>query len=66
MIVECPHCGKTVTIKGMGRKRLNVSVKNVCDALQSHGTVTAAARELGCSQGYIYKVLKEAGMNLTG
>ena len=67
MIVQCPHCGNTVDLgRVTGRKPLNITVKNVCDALQAHGTVTAAARELGCSRGYIYKVLKAVRMNLTG
>ncbi len=67
MIVQCPHCGKTVDLgRVTGRKPLNITVKNVYDALQGRGTVTAAARELGCSRGYIYKVLKEVRMNLSG
>ena len=67
MKTQCPHCGKTVDLgRVTERKPLNIRVKKVCDALQAHGTVTAAARELGCSRGYIYRVLKEMGMNLTG
>jgi hypothetical protein len=66
MKVECPHCGKTIDLgRGTGRKPLNISVKFVCDALQKHGTVAAAASELGCSRGYVYKILKEAGIRLT-
>ena len=66
MIVQCPHCGKTVDLgRVTGRKPLNITVKNVCDALQAHGTVASAARELGCSRGYIYKALQEPEMNLT-
>ena len=59
MIIECPYCGKPVAVNGFGRPRLNIPVNKVCDALQLHHSVTAAARELGCSRGYIYKVLKE-------
>lgn len=67
MIVQCPHCGKTIDLgRVTGRKPLNIGVKNVRNALQEHRTVTAAAKELGCSRGYIYKVLKEAGVKLTG
>jgi len=62
MIVECPHCGKPVPVNGFGRPQLNIPVKKVYDALQLHHSVTAAARELGCSRGYIYKVLKESGV----
>ena len=61
MIVECPYCGKLVVVNGFGRPRLNIPVKKVYDALQLHRSVTAAARELGCSRGYIYKVLKGKG-----
>jgi len=59
MIIECPYCGKPVAVNGFGRPRLNIPVNKVYDALQLHRSVTAAARELGCSRGYIYKVLKE-------
>ena len=62
MIVECPHCGKPLVVNGFGRPRLNMPVKKICDALRLHHSVTAAARELGCSRGYIYKVLKESGL----
>jgi hypothetical protein len=66
MIVQCPHCGKIVDLgRVTGRKPLNIGVKNVCDALQVHRIVAAVAKELGCSRGYIYKVLKEAGVKLT-
>lgn len=64
MLVRCPHCGKKVTVNGLGRKRLNIPLKNVCEALQAHRSVVAAAKELGCSQGYIFKVLKDNGLKL--
>ena len=64
MIIECPYCGKPVVVNGFGRKRLNIPVNKVYDALQLHHSVTAAARELGCSRGYIYKVLKERGYDV--
>lgn len=59
MKVICPHCGKSIEVNGLGRKRLNIPVKNIYDALVHHSTVTAAAKALGCSRGYIYKVLME-------
>ena len=62
MIVECPHCGKPVVVNGFGRRPLNIPVNKVYDALHQHHSVTAAARELGCSRGYIYKVLKDRGL----
>jgi len=61
VIVLCPHCGKPVVVNGFGRPRLNIPVNKVYGALQRHHSVTAAARELGCSRGYIYKVLKHTG-----
>jgi len=56
--VACSHCGKPVLVKGLGRKRLNIPLKNVCESLQAHRSVVAAAQELGCSQGYIFNILK--------
>jgi molybdenum-dependent DNA-binding transcriptional regulator ModE len=67
MITKCPRCGETIDLgRVTGRKPLNITVKNVCDAIKACGTVTAAAKELGCSRGYIYKVLKREGINPTG
>jgi len=62
MIVQCPHCGKSVVVYGLGRKPLSLSVKNVCDALEDSSTVGQAAEKLGCSRGYIYKVLNTHGL----
>jgi len=64
MLVQCPHCGKSVMVNGLGRRRLNVPLKNVCESLQAHRSVVAAAKELGCSQGYIFNVLKANGLKL--
>ena len=64
MIFQCPNCGKTVVIGGLGRKRLNISLKNICDALRAHGNVAAAAKELRCSQGYVFNALKANGLRL--
>lgn len=58
MIIQCPHCGGTVLVNSFGRRPLNIPVTKVCDALQLHRSVTAAANELGCSRAYIYKILK--------
>lgn len=57
MKVICPHCGKSVEVNGLGRKRLDIPVKNVYDAIARHSTITAAAESLGCSRGYIYLIL---------
>ena len=64
MIVQCPNCGKSIAVNGLGRKRLNIILKNVCESLQAHRSVVAAAQELGCSQAYIFKVLKANGLKL--
>lgn len=64
MIVQCPHCGHSVVVNGLGRRPLNIPLKNVCEALRAHRSVVAAANELGCSQGYIFKVLKANGLKL--
>ena len=64
MIVQCPHCGNPVVVNGLGRRRLNIPLKNVCEALQAHHSVGAAANELNCSQAYIFGVLKAHGLKL--
>ncbi len=62
MIIQCPHCGKRVKVNGLGRKRLNIPLKNICETLQSECSVAAAARQLHCSQGYIFNILKSHGL----
>ena len=62
MIIQCPHCGERVTVNGLGRKRLNIPLKNICEVLRSDGNVAAAARQLHCSQGYIFNILKAHGL----
>ncbi len=64
MIILCPYCGKSVAVNGLGRKPLNIPLKNVCEALQAYRSVKASAQELGCSQAYIFKVLKAKGLKL--
>lgn len=64
MIVQCPHCGKSVMVNGLGRKRLNIPLKNVCESLQAYHSVKAVAQELNCSEAYIFSVLKANGLKL--
>jgi hypothetical protein len=64
MKIQCPNCGQEVVVHGLGRRPLNIPLKNVCEALQRHCSVGAAAQELNCSQGYIFKVLKNNGLKL--
>lgn len=64
MIVQCPNCGHKVAVGGLGRKRLNIPFKNVLEALQAHRSVGGAAQELGCSEAYIFGILKDNGLRL--
>ena len=64
MIVRCPYCGKDVAVNGLGRKPLNIPLKNVLESLQAHRGITAAAEDLGCSPSYIFGVLKAKGLKL--
>ncbi len=61
--ITCPHCGEEVPITNrLGRKPLNIPVKNICDTLRACRDITVAAENLACSRGYIYKVLTEHGL----
>ncbi len=64
MFVKCQKCGEINQVNHLDRKPLNIPLKNICEALQAHCSVDAAAQELGCSQAYISKVLKENGLKL--
>lgn len=48
------------------RRPLNIPLKNVCESLRAHRNVLAAAKELGCSDGYIFGVLKINGLKVKG
>ena len=64
MIIQCPNCGGQIIVNRFGRRPLNIVVTKVCDALQLHRSVPAAANELGCSRAYIYKILKANRLKL--
>jgi len=64
MIIQCPNCGEKVEVNGLGRKRLDIPLKNIYEALWAYSSEEEAANELGCSQGYIYNVLKANGLRL--
>ena len=64
MIVQCSHCGKPVAVNGLGRKPLNIPLKNVCETLRAHSSVVEAANELGCSPAYIFGALKANELKL--
>jgi len=62
MEIKCINCGGTIEVKGLGRKPLNIGVKNVYDTVQACSTARSAAEKLGCSRPYLYKVLKSNGL----
>ena len=64
MKIVCPKWGEDIEVSGLGRKRLNIPLKNVCESLRAYRNVLAVAKELGCSQGYIFGVLKTNGLKL--
>jgi len=64
MIIQCPNCGEKVVVKGLGRKPLNIPLKNVYEALRTRRSVAAAAQELNCSEAYIFGILKANGLRL--
>jgi len=60
--VTCPNCQYSFAVKSAsGRKPLNIPFINICEALQHYRDVRLAADSLGCSVGYIYKVLGQQG-----
>jgi hypothetical protein len=58
MMLKCPHCGKKVAVNGLGRKPLNILLKNVLESLWAYRGVTAAAQGLGCNLSDVFFVLK--------
>ena len=49
-----------------GRPRLNIELDSIVEVVFRHGQITAAARELGCSPGYIHAALRNAGLGIHG
>ena len=64
MKTTCPNCGATTVVGGLGRKPLNIPVKNVYDALRACSSVQRASEELNCIRAYIYKTFKGQGLNI--
>lgn len=63
--IVCPRCGAKVPIAySSGRKPLGYNVNFIYDTLRRLRSIQGAAKELGCSRGYIYKVLKDQGVTL--
>jgi len=66
--ITCPKCGEKIPIatsptNRMGRKRLGIPFKNICEALRLYKDRDQAAERLGCSVAYIYNACKEHGTN---
>jgi len=53
----------TYSLDSNSCKPLGHSVIFVCDTFRSCQSVGLAAEKLGCSRGYIYKVLKQQGLS---
>lgn len=64
MVIQCPYCGKSVVVNGLGRKRLNIPLIIVCESLRTHHSVESAAKELNCSPGYIFNILKANNLRI--
>ena len=47
-----------------GRPRLDIPLDQIVDCVRRHRQVMAAAREMGCSDAYIHKQFKLAGLTL--
>mgnify|MGYP001577237395 CR=1 FL=1 len=47
-----------------GRPRLNIPLEVLLDAVQRHGHILPAAKELHCSDAYIHGQFKQAGLTL--
>lgn len=62
MKIICPKCRQEVMVNAGGRPRLNIPLKNICEALRDKKSIVLAAEELDCSQGYIFNALKAAGI----
>ena len=59
--ISCPKCGEVISISISGRKKLNLPVKIIYDALWDSGKVGPAAEKIGCSRAYIYAELAKFG-----
>lgn len=65
MKILCPHCGTAVVVKGLGRRRLNIPLKNICESLHDGYSPSQAGQMLGCSESYIFAVLKANNLKLS-
>jgi DNA invertase Pin-like site-specific DNA recombinase len=49
--------------KSVGRKSLGIKIGSIIEALQNETSIAAAARVLGCSRRYIYRICGEHGLD---
>jgi len=47
-----------------GRPSLNIPLERIIEVVRQRGQVVAAARELRCSDAYVHKRFKQAGLTL--
>lgn len=47
-----------------GRPRLNIQLVDILEAVRARGNQSVAATELGCSEGYVRKMIRLAGLDL--
>ncbi len=59
MKVQCPHCGKSVVVNGLGRKKGNYNVQNVLDTYHLYGSIRPTARKLNMPPGTVWHILKD-------
>ena len=64
MRIVCPHCGESMEIQLGGRPRLDIPVEKVYRTVLENGSLSAAARELGCSRDYIRQRLASVGLSV--
>ena len=61
MKINCPHCGKSVVVNGLGRKKGNYNVQNVLDTYHLYGSIRPVARKLDIPPGTVWHILKDNG-----
>ena len=61
MKVQCPNCGETIAVHGLGRKSGKYNVQNVLDTYHLYGSIRPAARKLDMPPGTVWHILKDNG-----
>lgn len=64
MRITCPKCGQKLEVVGLGRKPLNVSLNNVLKAICATSSGLAAARLCGCSESYVFMILRRQNLKI--